>query len=192
MREVDLRASLSSVSQEAHPARSDAFFSALFEAQFGFVWGSLRRLGIHERDVEDVAQDVFVNVYRHLDAYDPTRPVRPWLFAFAVHAASDYRRLARHRVESVGEPPEPPTHKGPLADEALARREEETLVCVALDAIPLERRAVLIAYELDEVPIKDVAESLSIPLFTAYSRLRIARDEFREAVKRLRQKQERR
>ena len=47
---------------------------------------------------------MFVEVFRNLHRYDPARPLRPWLFAFAFRFASDYRRLARHRVEVYEEP----------------------------------------------------------------------------------------
>ena len=79
-----------------------ARFRALFENQFDYVWTSLLRLGVHARDVEDVAQDVFEHVHRRLDEYDRSRPIRPWLFAFSFRCASDWRRLARHRVEVLG------------------------------------------------------------------------------------------
>ena len=75
----------------AEPGTRDAIFTGLFAAEFDYVWASLRRLGVNERDVEDIAHDVFLHVYRKLGSYDPKRPVRPWLFGFAYRAASDYR-----------------------------------------------------------------------------------------------------
>jgi RNA polymerase sigma-70 factor, ECF subfamily len=158
-------------------------FQTLFRAELGYVWGSLRRLGVSARDAEDVAHDVFLRVYEKLDAYDPARPLRPWLFGFAYRAASDYRRLARHRVEVIGEDADAPT-RGPLADDAIAHAEDVALVAEALDAIDLDRRAVLVAYELDECPMKEIAEAIGIPLHTAYSRLRVAREELAAAVRR--------
>jgi RNA polymerase sigma-70 factor (ECF subfamily) len=167
------------------PAESDRAhaFQALFRAELGYVWGSLRRLGVNERDAEDVAHDVFIQVYRKLDAYDRARPIRPWLFGFAYRAASDYRRLARPRVEVIGEDEDAPA-RAPLAEDVLARAEDVALVGEALESIDLERRAVLVAYELAEVPMKEIAEVLGIPLHTAYSRLRVAREELAAAVRR--------
>jgi RNA polymerase sigma-70 factor (ECF subfamily) len=155
----------------------------MFEAEFGYVWGSLRRLGVDARNAEDVTHDVFLQVYAKLDAYDPARPIRPWLFGFAFRAASDYRRQARHRREVMGIEHDAP-HEGRAPEEALSHAEEGELVARALDAIPIERRAVLIAYELDATPMKEIAQSLDVPLHTAYSRLRVAREEFAAAVRR--------
>jgi RNA polymerase sigma-70 factor (ECF subfamily) len=159
-------------------------FRAAFEGHFDYVWLSLRRLGVHERDLEDVAQDLFVQVYGRFDDYDPARPLRPWLFAFAVRCASDWRRLARHRVELLGEPQEHgSTTEG--ADAGIARAEDVALVHRALDQVDLDRRAVIILYELDDVPMKEIAAALGIPLFTAYSRLRVGREELTAAIRRL-------
>jgi RNA polymerase sigma-70 factor (ECF subfamily) len=162
-----------------------ARFRALFQRELDYVWTSLRRLGVHARDAEDVAQDVFVHVYRRLDDYDPSRPLRPWLFAFAFRCASDWRRLARHRVEAQEDPDRRPAGTT-AADEVVARTQDRELLLQALEQIDLERRGVLILYELDETPMKDIAEALGIPLFTAYSRLRVARQELTAAVRRIR------
>jgi RNA polymerase sigma-70 factor (ECF subfamily) len=160
-------------------------FRAVFDQQFEYVWVSLRRLGVSARDLDDVAQDVFVHVFRRIDDYDPTRPIRPWLFAFAFRSASDWRRLARHRVEVLGPSREAAAPQG-RADELLARAEDVDLAMRALDMIEIGRRAVFILYELDGCPMKDIADSLGIPLFTGYSRLRLARKDFTTAVRRLR------
>jgi RNA polymerase sigma-70 factor (ECF subfamily) len=161
-----------------------ARFEAIFEAELGYVWTSLRRLGVHARDLEDVAHEVFLKAYEHLPKYDPTRPIRPWLFAFAFRFASDYRRLARHRTELYGDD-EPGGSGESNAEQSLAQRQREELVARALDAVDIDRRAVFILHELDEQPMPSVVETLGIPLNTGYSRLRTAREEFTTALRRL-------
>jgi RNA polymerase sigma-70 factor (ECF subfamily) len=148
------------------------------------VWNSLYRLGVPERDLEDVTHDVFLDVHRRLAEYDRARHIRPWLFAFAFRAASDYRRRARHRFEIFAEAD--PGDGALLADDQLALQEELRLVRAALEKIALERRAVFIAHDIDGCAIPEIARSLSIPVNTAYSRLRLARSEFAQAVTRLR------
>ncbi|MDB5212616.1 MAG: polymerase sigma factor RpoE [Myxococcaceae bacterium] len=161
-----------------------ARFEAIFEAELPYVWTSLRRLGVHARDLEDVAHEVFLRAYENLSRYDTTRPIRPWLFAFAFRFASDYRRLARHRTELYGDD-EPGRAETPDAEQALVERERAELVANALESIDIERRAVFILHELDEQPMPAVVESLGIPLNTGYSRLRVAREEFTTALRRL-------
>ena len=94
-----------------------AEFRRIFDAELGYVWGTLRRLGVGPADVEDVAHDVFLQVYDKLAVYDRTRPLRPWLFGFAFRAASGYRR--GHKREAIGEPPDVAANVEP-ADETLA------------------------------------------------------------------------
>lgn len=158
-------------------------FQRVFEAELGYVATSLRRLGVAPRDVEDVAHDLFVQVWRQWSTYDPARPVRPWLFAFAFRFASDYRRLSRHKVEMFVEKDSATKEKG--ADELLVEHEQQRLLFSALESISEERRGVFILFELDGVPMQEIAESLAIPANTAYSRLRLAREEFSAAAKRL-------
>jgi RNA polymerase sigma-70 factor (ECF subfamily) len=72
------------------------------------------------------------------------------------------------------------------ADDGLIRREDGELALAALEAIPLDRRAVFVLHEIDGVSIPEVATAMDIPANTAYSRLRLAREAFQAAVKRLR------
>jgi RNA polymerase sigma-70 factor (ECF subfamily) len=169
-------------------AERRARFRELYEREFDYVWASLRRLGVRPGEVEDVAQDLFVLVHHRLDDYDRSRPIRPWLFAFAVRCASDWRRLARNRHAAPG-PWVEPQATWPIADELLERARDRALVLQALDGIDIDRRAVFILHELDGCSMRVIAEALGIPLFTGYSRLRIAREEFTAAVRRLRREE---
>jgi RNA polymerase sigma-70 factor, ECF subfamily len=158
--------------------------SAVFKSEFRYVWNSLRRLGVHERDLEDVAHEVFVRVHDQLPLFDVTRPLKPWLFGMALGVATNYRRLARHRVDLVAELHEVLDPRA-AADEVLLQRERAALVHAALQSVPLDQRAVLVLHELDGCAIPEVATTLGLALNTAYSRLRLGREAFRAAFRRL-------
>lgn len=159
-------------------------FEAMFEAHFGYVWATLRRLGVAERDLEDLTQDVYLRVFRQLKAYDAERPLRPWLFGFAFRVASDYRRLARNRRELLHVQDREPRDPAPSALERVLQTEALSMAQAALEQLELDRRAVFILHELDDCPIPEVAQALDIPLNTAYSRLRLARQQFAASVRR--------
>ena len=174
-----------SLKREAQASSAAPVFRDIFETHFSYVWNVLKRLGVAERDLEDLGQQVFLQVHAQLPIFDARRPLRPWLFSFAYHAASNYRALARHRVELSIVAPEP-ADAAPSADEQLITREELALAELALSRVALERRALLLLHEIEGHSIPEIAESLGIPLNTAYSRLRLARQEYEVAVRRLR------
>ncbi len=159
-------------------------FRALFDAELAYVCRSLRRLGIREAELDDVAQEVFVHVHRRFEEYDASRPVRPWLFSFALRVAANQRRLARHRREVGQDDVDVHASDAASPEQDALRAESRRLVLEALDGVELDRRAVLIMHELDGVAAPGIAEALGIPLNTVYSRLRTAREEFRAAVSR--------
>lgn len=158
--------------------------TAIFQQEFRYVWNTLRRLGVHERDLEDMTHEVFVRVHDQLPLFDPERPLRAWLFGIALGVATNYRRLARHRLQLMAEPPEV-TDLTRRADESLEQREQAELVHASLQKVALEQRAVLVLHELDGCPIPEVATTLGLSLNTAYSRLRLGREAFRSAFRRL-------
>jgi RNA polymerase sigma-70 factor (ECF subfamily) len=160
-----------------------SLFRSIFDANAGYVSVSLGRLGIAPGDRDDLVSEVFVRVHRALGTYDPDRPLRPWLFAFAARVASEHRRLARHRREVLGEVTDVPS-MAPSADQLLERDEQKRLVNEALEALDLDKRAVFVLHDLDETPVPEIARALGIAEGTAYSRLRAARAEFTAAVRR--------
>jgi len=166
------------------PQASDREFRTIFAREFSYVWRALARLGVSDADREDLAHEVFFQVYRHLPTADLERPLRPWLFAFAFRVASTHRRLARHRFERIHESVEG-TDSTPSAQETLERREAQNLVDEALKELNIEQRAVFVLHEIDGCAMPEIAMALSVPLNTAYSRLRLARTRFTSAVRRL-------
>jgi RNA polymerase sigma-70 factor, ECF subfamily len=160
-------------------------FRQLFDTELAYVWHTLRRLGVRERDLEDVTHDVFLAVHRKLHTFDGTRPMRPWLFGFAYRFAADYRKLARHRREVLELTPEA-RDPSPSALDRAELGETLDVARRALDTLSLERRAVFVLHELDECPMPEVARALDVPLNTAYSRLRLAREDLASAIRRLR------
>lgn len=160
-------------------------FAAVFEGEFSYVHGTLRRLGVRAADLEDLSHDVFVAVHDALPRFDARRPIRPWLFGIAFRVASDHRRRARHAREIPDDQPDAIDGALP-ADEQLAAAEARALVLRALDALDLDRRAALVLHDIDGRSAPEIAEALAVPLNTVYSRIRLARADFQAAVRRLR------
>jgi len=163
------------------PSRVD--FPAIYTAEFGYVWSTLRRLGVDGRDLRDLCHDVFVIVFSNLESYDIRRPIRPWLFGIAFRVASDYKRSA-HRRREIPVTRDAVT-SAPAADELMLRNERQRLVLRALDKLDLDKRAVFVMHDIDGHVMPDIAATLGIPVNTAYSRLRLARTDFAVAVEQL-------
>jgi RNA polymerase sigma-70 factor (ECF subfamily) len=156
----------------------------LFKMHAGYVWNSLRRLGVRPADLEDLTHDVFLHVHRHIGQFDSSRAVRPWLFGFAFRLASQYRRRSFRRFEQPGEV-ETAADPTPSPERDAQTADDLRLVRDALATVPLDRRAVFVLYAIDGAHVDEIAESLGIPPNTVYSRLRTARIEFNGAIERL-------
>lgn len=174
----------------ASPLSSPVDFESLFEAELDYVWNSLRRLGVREADLDDGVNEVFLRVHRQLAQYDSSRPVRPWLFAFAARVAAEHRRLSRNRFEIPGLPADV-RDPAPTAHEHLEQSETRAMVLAALDALDQDKREVFVAIEIEEHSGPEVAEALGVSVNTVYSRLRLAREEFAIALRRKRKTGER-
>jgi len=159
----------------------DACLNA-FQSELDYIYRTLTRLGARRFDVDDLAQDLFIVLRRNWSEYDQSRPLRPYLFGIAFRITAAHKRKRRREVP-CGVIQIYDSAPGP--DDELRAKRSHALLLAALDRIPLTRRAMLIMHELDGIPVAEVAQAFSIPLFTAYSRLSKARRELQVAVRRL-------
>jgi RNA polymerase sigma-70 factor (ECF subfamily) len=158
--------------------------SELVRREFRFVWRLLRRLGLPESDADDAAQQVFLVAARRFGDIRPGRE-RSFLYSTALHVASKAHRSADRRREELSPEVEPDVEPSPSMEDLVDRRRARALLDSMLDALPLDLRAVLVLHEIDELSAAEIAEVVGVPVGTAASRLRRARELFAERVRRL-------
>ncbi len=162
-------------------------FDDVYRAHFAFVWRSAKRLGVRDAALDDVVQEVFVVVHRRLASFEGRSTLRTWLFGITARVVRDHRRAAK-RKETDGnvDPDTLPSTPPPGAENAEAVRVLHAL----LDLLDDERREVFVMAELEQMPVPEIADALGLNLNTAYSRLRLARQDFEQALARHRARDE--
>lgn len=166
---------------EAESKARDLRVTAMVREHHAFLWRLLLRLGVPASGAEDAVQQVFLVAMRRVSEI-ALGSEKSFLFGTALRVASDERRLARHR-EVPNELPDAFVSPTDLEEQAEARRRRERLQQVLLD-MPLELRTVFVLFELEQMTKTEVAELLGLPVGTAVSRLRRAREVFRESLAR--------
>lgn len=157
-------------------------FEAVYREHHGFVWKSVRRLGIADAEVDDVTQDVFVVVHRRLADFEGRSSIRTWLFSIAYHVVRDRRRsgAARRDREGKVEPPRPPTEP----DQRLARHRAVVALDDLLAGLDDDQRSTFVMAEVLHMTAPEIATLTEVKLNTVYSRLRRGRDAFEAALQR--------
>ncbi|WP_437552941.1 sigma-70 family RNA polymerase sigma factor [Sorangium sp. So ce367] len=151
-------------------------------AQVRAVLRWLGRLGIPWCHRTDVAGQVWLNAWESWPRFDPKRgrPER-WLNAITVHVASHYHQRMRHRREElvdlidVADP----------APDVAATMESDSIRTATIDAVnDLEPklRFVLVAHDLDGIPMAQVAEDAGLPLSSLYKRRTKAIGALRDSI----------
>jgi len=171
---------------EAAPAATPLTLRAMFETYYASIWRLLRRFGVPAAELDDAAQEVFWVAARRLGDIAAGRE-HPFLYGVAVRVASNL--LRRERVTPAGvelAALEELADSGPSPEQQLEAQRARALLELVLCRLPLELRTVFVLFELEGMAIRDIAELQEIPLGTASSRLRRAREEFSAASKRVR------
>jgi RNA polymerase sigma-70 factor, ECF subfamily len=187
-----LAASTSSA-QPASPRARPLDVLAVHEAHADFVWCSLQRLGVRPSDLDDVFQEVFIVVHKRLHTYDGSSQLTTWLYGVCLRVAAAHRRRAwiRRETPTADLPDEEGTPSSRRPDALCAAREGHAMLARVLDAMDLDKRAVFVMFEIDELPSETIATTLGVPVGTVWSRLSAARKQFEAKLSRLRAKEQR-
>ena len=157
-------------------------FATVYEMHAATVLRSLRRLGVREADLEDVAQEVFVIIHRKLPEFEARSSIKTWIFGICIRVASDWRQRAHVRRETPSEEVPERTISGELPTRQIALRQARRKLEALLNQLDAHKREVFVLFELEQVPMTEVAEAVGVPLQTAYARLYAARKFIEQAV----------
>lgn len=172
-----------------HPTPADRpghSFDAIYAQEFPFVWRSLRGLGVREGELDDAAQEVFVTVHRRLSTFRGDAALRGWLYGIVRNVAFKHRRRLARKPTTGETPATEPHQPGPSPLESAQDNQAAAFVQRFLAGLNDKKREIFILAVLEEMNIVEVAAALSIPLNTAYTRLRSARADFQKALARTR------
>lgn len=159
-----------------HAASLETFIAL----HYGFVWRLLRGFGLSRVDAEDAAQQVFMVAARKLVSIAP-ESARSFLYGTTRRVANNARRgLRRRREVAIPELGAHPTDAGD--SDGPERSSELTRARALLSELPGELRRVLVLAEVEQLQVQEIASLEGIPLGTAASRLRRARQQFRELL----------
>ena len=121
-------------------------------------------------EAQDLAQEIFVRLYRNLGRFDAARPFEPWFWKLAANVALNYRRR-RVAVPEEG----PDLAAAPAAEPDRALR-------AALAALDPEHRLPLLLHYYADLPLLEVAAGLGLSLAALKSRMHRGRAMLRRAL----------
>ncbi len=149
-------------------------FAQLFTFFAPRVKAYLLRLGAHDSQAEELAQDVMVTVWRKANLFDRRQAsASTWIFRIARNRRIDVlRRQSKPDLDPYDPSLLPPSETAP--DEALSASEQEARVRAAITHLPPEQLELLHMAFFEGLSHRDIAEKSGVPLGTVKSRLRLA------------------
>ena len=169
-------------------AGSESAFAAIVERYQDRLFRLLGRYCRDPVECEDLAQDVFLKVFRKLHTFQHESQFFTWLYRIAVNAATDHLSRASHRrlrlvgddaVLDAGGDRDEQNPAAPLMTAELA-----AVTRAIVDSLPEKFRTILILREFEDLSYTEIAEVLQIHLGTVESRLFRARQRFKDALER--------
>jgi RNA polymerase sigma-70 factor, ECF subfamily len=144
---------------------------------------------------EDLAQEVFLRVYRSREGYEATAKFTTWLYRIATNLAVNHARDTRHeRPENMLSLDEPDEESGqtldvadasPSAEEKIVRRERLAAIRQRVEALPERQRLAVVMHKYQQMDYRQIADVLKLSesatkslLFRAYETLRVQLKEF--------------
>lgn len=163
----------------AQDSARELSIDSLVADHYGFVWRVLRGFGLTRSDAEDATQQVFMIAARKLDTIAPQH-ARSFVYGAALRVANNARRGLRRRREvsdDQGSERLEPEERGPEALTEVGKA--RTLLGEILGQLSENHRRVLVLAEIEQLEVREIAALEGVPVGTAASRLRVAREQFR-------------
>jgi RNA polymerase sigma-70 factor, ECF subfamily len=156
-------------------------FAALVSRYLKHTYHFVFRLTGNVRDAEDITQETFLKVWKHLKRYRPGESFKTWLFTIARRTAIDWLRKKKPLVFSEFEREDGRnvlvdnlTDDALLPDEESFLRERKDEIALLLEKIPPTYKEVITMHYDDELTFSEIAEIIGSPVDTVKSRHRRA------------------
>ncbi len=176
-------------------AGDDSAFDYLVQKYRRPLVSFMYRMARNTAAAEDLAQEVFLRVYRSRQNYEASAKFTTWLYRIATNLAVNHARDTRHErpevTVSLDEPDEESGTTPDVADskvtveEALVRRERMLAIRSKVEALPERQKMAVIMHKYQQMDYKQIAEVLKLSesatkslLFRAYETLREQLKEF--------------
>ena len=172
-------------------AGDETAFRELIEAHQHRLIGTIAKMLGDESDAEDIAQQVFIRVWKSAPRWQPTAKVTTWLYKITRNLVfNETRRRKRHPVHSLDatlseDRPQQFADTGVKpADTALLDAEMQAAIQRAIDELPEQQRLAIILRRYDDVPYEEIGEILDLSVPAVKSVLFRARTDLREKLRR--------
>ena len=172
--------------QAAWDAIVRLYWRKVFNIAYKFV-------GRHD-EAEDLAQDVFLKLFKSLATFDRRANFSTWLISVSRNLCIDHYRSMRREHDVVTHDVDTSTLAQPSAIDSpqvmLERRDRVALLRAALDRLTPSLRTAVMLRDIQELSYQEIAERLRVPEGTVKSRINRGRTELARQIARLRERQE--
>jgi RNA polymerase sigma-70 factor (ECF subfamily) len=164
-------------------------FQSLIEAHQARVVGTVAKMLGDDVDSEDIAQQVFIRIWKSAGRYQPTAKFTTWLFKITRNLVfNELRRRKRHPVTPLQHEEDehffqPVDSVSMSPDASLLDSELNDAVQMAIDALPETQRMAIVLRRYEEMPYEEISEVLGISVPAVKSVLFRARTELRENLR---------
>lgn len=165
------------------PTVSGVLFIVLVRNYAPYIRRMGRDAGVPDADLADVSQEVFLALHLAIGrGLNVAHPLKEWLQTTTYRIVRDrFKRACNTREVLTEEGEIDSVADGPSPEGRVEMMDVSRMVLKLLDELPHELRMVLAMNDIDEMPMRVIAEVLEIPEGTGYSRLRAARLAFKKA-----------
>jgi RNA polymerase sigma-70 factor (ECF subfamily) len=132
-------------------------------------------------EANDLAQEVFIKVYKNLDKYQPMYKFSTWIMRITTNMVIDYRRKQKQSTVSMDEMIYEPMAEGSPETDYL-EKERTNRVLDALNALPEMYKVPIILYHQQGLSYQEIADVINEPLSKVKNRIFRARKMLKEQL----------
>jgi RNA polymerase sigma-70 factor (ECF subfamily) len=157
-------------------------FRLLVEAHQSRVIGTITKMLGSDAEAEDLAQQVFIRIWKSAPRYQPTAKFTTWLFRITRNLVFNELRRKRHFIDQIEDIAEPAERPDKEPDQMLLEGELQGAIREAINQLPESQRMAIILRRYEEMPYEEIANVMGTTVPAVKSILFRARAELRERL----------
>ncbi len=176
-------------------ARDERAFNVLVRTYEGRVFGLILRMIGNRAEAEDLAQEVFVQVFKAIDQFRGDSKLSTWVYRITVNICKNRYKYLQRRHTNQQQELEPLAERVPMSnargttvgevarpDELLVGRQVERAVQNAILQLEPDFREALVLRDVEDLNYEEIAQITGVPEGTVKSRIHRARAQLRALV----------
>ncbi|MDR1706019.1 MAG: sigma-70 family RNA polymerase sigma factor [Clostridiales bacterium] len=151
--------------------RDNSYFEELVERYKNLIYSIILRMQNDREEANDLAQEVFIKIYKNLNKYYPDYKFSTWIIRITTNHVIDYNRQKKQQHVGLDEVDYETPDRGPTPEERYVKKERSQALADAINGLPDMYKVPIVLYHSQGMSYQEISDAICEPLSKVKNRI---------------------